>query len=59
MRDSQTWHGGRATAFVANYTNDRQWKQNFIMVNVIAEGYDIKRFLETLAKSKSKFISLL
>jgi len=33
---------------------DRLWKQNYILVNVIAEGYDQKRFLEAIVKVKSK-----
>ncbi len=52
MEESQTFHGRRATAAGIAYTNERQWKSNYILVNVIAEGYDIKRFLETLVREK-------
>ena len=37
-----------------NYQLDRQFKQNYILVNVIAEGYDQKRFVEFMVKKKSK-----
>jgi len=37
-----------------SYVNERQWKSNFILVNVIAEGYDLKRFLEVLVREKGK-----
>jgi len=52
VKESQAWHGGRATAFVQNYQIERLWKQNYILVNVIAEGYDQKRFLEAMIKVK-------
>ena len=55
VQKSQNWHGARATAFVQNYQLDRFWKQNYILVNVIAEGYDQKRFSEALMKAKSKY----
>ena len=38
----------------ANYQNERQWKSTYILVNVVSEGYDIKRFLEKLVATKSK-----
>lgn len=53
IQKSQNWHGARATAFVQNYQLDRFWKQNYILVNVIAEGYDQKRFSEALVKAKN------
>lgn len=33
-----------------NYQIERMWKQNYILVNVIAEGYDQKRFIDFLIK---------
>lgn len=54
VASTQRWHGSRATQQVNTYQNDRHWKSNFIVVNVVAEGYDIKRFLEALVKEKSK-----
>ena len=44
--DSTTWHGKRATMNIQNYQIERLWKQNYLLVNVIAEGYDQKRLLE-------------
>lgn len=55
VSSTQRWHGSRATQQVNAYQNDRHWKSNYIVVNVVAEGYDIKRFLEALVKEKSKF----
>jgi len=51
---SITYHGKRAVVENQNYQIDRLWKQNYILVNVIAEGYDQKRFYEHLVKQKSK-----
>ena len=48
------WHGRRAVLENQNYQLDRQFKQNYILVNVIAEGYDQKRFIEFMVKQKSK-----
>lgn len=48
------WHGRRAVLENQNYQLDRQFKQNYILVNVIAEGYDQKRFIEYMVKQKSK-----
>ena len=48
------WHGKRAVLENQNYQLDRQFKQNYILVNVIAEGYDQKRFVEFMVKKKSK-----
>lgn len=55
IADSTAWHGKRATVNIQNYQIERLWKQNYILVNVIAEGYDQKRFLEQMVKAKSKF----
>ena len=55
IADSTAWHGKRATVGIQNYQIERLWKQNYILVNVIAEGYDQKRFLEHMVKAKSKF----
>lgn len=33
---------------------ERLWKQNYLLVNIISEGYDQKRFLEFMVKTKSK-----
>jgi len=30
------------------------FKQNYILVNVVAEGYDQKRFIEFMVRQKSK-----
>jgi hypothetical protein len=54
IEESQNFQGKRATAANITYVNERQWKSNFILVNVIAEGYDLKRFLEVLVREKSK-----
>lgn len=54
VEQSVTWHGRRATIENQNYQIDRLWKQNYILVNVIAEGYDQKRFIEYMVKVKSK-----
>ena len=54
VASTQRWHGSRSTQQVNAYQNDRHWKSNYILVNVISEGYDIKRFLEALVKEKSK-----
>ena len=40
VEQSVTWHGRRAVVENQNYQIDRLWKQNYILVNVIAEGYD-------------------
>ena len=58
IQDSCTYHGRRATNYSQAYLVDRLWKQNYILVNVIAEGYDQKRFLEAMVKAKSKPSSL-
>jgi len=47
------WHGRRAVLENQNYQLDRQFKQNYILVNVIAEGYDQKRFIEYMVKQKN------
>jgi hypothetical protein len=54
VEQSVTWHGKRAVIENQNYQIDRLWKQNYILVNVIAEGYDQKRFIEFMVKVKSK-----
>ena len=54
MDKSVAWHGRRAVVENQNYQIDRLWKQNYILVNVIAEGYDQKRFIEFMVKVKSK-----
>ncbi len=51
---STVWHGKRAVIENQNYQIDRMFKQNYILVNVIAEGYDQKRFIEFMVKQKSK-----
>ena len=48
------WHGRRAVLENQNYQTDRSFKQNYILVNVIAEGYDQKRFIEFMVSQKSK-----
>lgn len=53
VEETQRFYGKRATQFVNSYQNERAWKQNYIAVNVTAEGYDMKRFLECLQKEKS------
>jgi len=35
------------------YQLERLWKQNYLLVNVISEGYDQKRFLEFMVKQKN------
>ena len=55
MTQSVTWHGKRAVVENQNYQIDRLWKQNYILVNIIAEGYDQKRFNEHMVKQKSKY----
>ena len=40
VEQSMEWHGRRAVIENQNYQIDRMWKQNYILVNVIAEGYD-------------------
>jgi hypothetical protein len=40
VEQSIAWHGKRAVIENQNYQIDRLWKQNYILVNVIAEGYD-------------------
>ena len=57
VKDCVTFHGRRATTSIQQYQIDRMWKQNYILVNVIAEGYDQKRFLEHMIKAKSKYYS--
>ena len=54
VEDSTAYHGKRAVIENQNYQVDRMWKQNYILVNIIAEGYDQKRFVEFLVKRKSK-----
>ena len=54
IADSTAWHGKRATINIQNYQIERLWKQNYLLVNVIAEGYDQKRFLEQMVKAKSR-----
>ena len=49
------WHGRRAVVENTNYVTDRSFKQNYILVNIIAEGYDQKRFIEFMVKQKSKY----
>ena len=50
VEQSVTWHGKRAVVENQNYQIDRLWKQNYLLVNIIAEGYDQKRFLEFLVR---------
>ncbi len=59
VHETQRFYGSKSTQFVNNYQNERAWKQNYILVNVIAEGYDIKRFLEAITKEKGKKIYVL
>jgi hypothetical protein len=40
VNESVAFHGRRATSQIQQYQIDRLWKQNYILVNVIAEGYD-------------------
>ena len=47
--------GANATRMVNMYQNERQWKSNYILVEVIAQGYDIKRFLEAMTSEKGKY----
>jgi hypothetical protein len=54
IEESQRHYGKRACAFVTGYQQERQWKQNYILVQVAAEGYDMKRFLEYIQAEKSK-----
>ena len=54
VEQAVTWHGKRAVVENQNYQIDRLWKQNYLLVNIIAEGYDQKRFLEHLVRQKSK-----
>ena len=56
MQDSVAFHGRRATAQIQQYQLERLWKQNYLLVNVISEGYDQKRFLEFMIKEKSESI---
>lgn len=58
VEETQRFYGKRATQFVNSYQQERQWKQNYILVNVLAEGFDIKRFLETIQKEKSNVAQL-
>ncbi len=53
MEETCRFYGKRATQFVNSYQLERQWKQNYILVNVMAEGYDIKRWLEYMMQQKS------
>ena len=50
IQESIQWHGKRSTIAMQNYQIERMWKQNYILVNVIAEGYDQKRFIDFLVK---------
>lgn len=59
VEETMKFHGQKATKFNANYQNERQWKANYILVNVVAEGYDIKRFLERLVEAKSKILFVI
>ena len=59
ISESQQFHGTKATSYGANYQNERTYKSNYILVNVIAEGYDIKRFLEAMVAAKSKTITFV
>lgn len=54
VEETMKFHGAKATKYNANYQNERQWKSTYILVNVVSEGYDIKRFLEKLVSAKSK-----
>ena len=54
VEETMKFHGTKATKYNANYQNERQWKSTYILVNVVSEGYDIKRFLEKLVATKSK-----
>lgn len=56
VHETQRFHGSRATQFVNGYQNDRRWKSNYILVEVISQGFDIKRFLEALSAEKRKCI---
>ena len=40
VTESVAYHGRRATAQMQQYQVDRLWKQNYLLVNVVAEGYD-------------------
>ena len=50
IQESIQWHAKRSTIAMQNYQIERMWKQNYILVNVIAEGYDQKRFIDFLVK---------
>ena len=54
VSNTQAYHGGRATQYVHNYQLDRLWKQNFLLVNIMAEGYDQQRFIRYMCKQKGK-----
>lgn len=54
IEETQLFHGKRATQFVTSYQAERQWKQNYVLVNIVAEGHDMRKFLEALQKEKSK-----
>lgn len=40
VENNLVYHGKRAVKENQAYQIDRLWKQNFILVNVITEGYD-------------------
>jgi hypothetical protein len=40
--------GGRATYSIQQYQQERLWKSQFILIEIVAAGHDIKRFLEAL-----------
>lgn len=40
VQESVAFHGKRCVVDNQNYQVDRLWKQNYILVNVLAEGYD-------------------
>ena len=50
VESSVAWHGKRAVLENQQYQVDRMWKQNYILVNIIADGYDQKRFIEHMVK---------
>lgn len=54
IKNMQRVLGGNATIFSQNYLMDRLYKQDYIKINVIAEGYDIRRLYKLMQTEKGR-----
>lgn len=59
IKNMQRVLGGNATIFSQNYLMDRLYKQDYIKINVIAEGYDIRRLYKLMQTEKGRWSAII